>query len=73
MVVFLALPCPKLSDPENGEMMVDGYHPGSSATYQCAEGFRLIGPQVRKCLPTALWSDTTPVCVATDTASKLII
>lgn len=72
VTVVSALPCPKLDDPENGDVMVDGYHPGSSATYQCAEGYRLIGPHVRQCLPTALWSGTTPVCVATDIAGKLI-
>lgn len=68
-----ALPCPKLDDLENGTITVDSYHVGSRATYNCAKEFKLIGPEVRWCLPTALWNGTTPVCVPNNPTGTLFI
>ena len=70
---IVALPCPKLEEIENGVLTVDSYDVGSTATYQCARGYRRFGPRVRQCLPTALWSGSTPVCVPRNpTGNKLV-
>lgn len=71
-MLTVALPCPKLDDLENGTVMVDSHHVGSTARYRCAKRFKLVGPRVRRCLPTALWGGTTPVCVPKDPPSMII-
>ena len=68
----VALPCPKLDDVDNGMVTIEDYHVGSTATYRCAQGYRRVGPRVRRCLPTALWSGNTPVCVSRNPIGMLV-
>jgi len=70
--VVVALPCPKLDDLENGQVTVGSHHVGSIATYRCDKEFQCLGPRARRCLSTALWSGTTPVCVPKNPAGMIV-
>ncbi len=54
--------CPKLSAPSYGRVSVTGLEVGSSATYECNDGFLLVGTITRYCLPTGEWSGEAPTC-----------
>ncbi|XP_064382161.1 sushi, von Willebrand factor type A, EGF and pentraxin domain-containing protein 1-like [Halichondria panicea] len=54
--------CPKLSSPSYGSVSVTGLAVGSSASYDCNDGFLLVGTTTRYCLPTGDWSGEAPTC-----------
>ena len=59
-------------DISNGNVTVTGINPGDNATYECDEGFTLVGGDTRMCTPDpanarAVWSGEDPMCF-----SKLI-
>lgn len=56
------LRCPKLSNPENGSVRITGLTVGSTARYQCSNGFLLDGQSTRHCLPSGHWSGEAPTC-----------
>lgn len=58
--------CPKLNDPENGDVKISGVIPGSKATYQCDKGFILVGSSSRRCQRNGKWSGEAPICKAID-------
>ena len=60
--IYLAIYCPKLPNPSYGSVSVSGLRVGSKATYECNDGFVLVGLPVRKCLYTGQWSGEAPVC-----------
>ena len=60
--IITAILCPKLPNPVNGSVSVSGFRVGSKATYECDDGFVLVGLATRKCLITAKWSGEAPVC-----------
>ena len=35
---------------------------GNNATYQCKSGYKVNGPQYRRCLPDQTWSGRQPSC-----------
>ncbi|XP_055359949.1 sushi, von Willebrand factor type A, EGF and pentraxin domain-containing protein 1 isoform X5 [Betta splendens] len=41
----------------------DDYELGNKVHYVCKEGYTLIGPETRECLPTGHWSDSSAQCV----------
>ncbi|XP_067379775.1 sushi, von Willebrand factor type A, EGF and pentraxin domain-containing protein 1 isoform X2 [Channa argus] len=41
----------------------DNYELGSKVHYVCKEGYTLIGPEIRECLPSGQWSETSAQCV----------
>ena len=41
--------CPTLSNPENGQVMVNAHAVGSVATYTCNNGYTLTGASMRMC------------------------
>ena len=53
--------CEELTNPENGEVKTDGLKNGSTASYDCDEGFRLIGNVTRTC-KNETWSGRDPIC-----------
>ncbi len=55
--------CPELGDPVNGSVDVDGNTPGSTASYECGDGFALVGNQSRVCLDNGEWSGEEPQCI----------
>ena len=58
----LALPCETISSLTHGNITCSGYVTDQSCSYQCSSGFNLIGPDQRKCLPSAQWSGDDPAC-----------
>ncbi|XP_008281602.1 sushi, von Willebrand factor type A, EGF and pentraxin domain-containing protein 1 [Stegastes partitus] len=41
----------------------ENYELGNKVHYVCKEGYTLIGPETRECLPTGQWSDSSAQCV----------
>eukprot|EP00731_Ephydatia_muelleri_P030223 Em0021g746a len=58
-------------DPGNtpgARRLLLGTTQGSVVSYSCPPGNMLTGNRTRKCLPTGVWSGTTPTCKATGCA-----
>lgn len=62
--VFLlpAVDCGNLDNPQNGQVRLSGTVLGSTATYSCNSGFRLVGKNRRVCQPSGEWSGEAPTC-----------
>lgn len=60
---FPTVLCEELSDPLNGRVEPSGRTPDSTATYSCNEGLELVGPSVRVCEDTGLWTGVEPECI----------
>ncbi|XP_059586360.1 seizure 6-like protein 2 isoform X2 [Alligator mississippiensis] len=60
------LSCAFPSQPDNGDVTVTDLHPGGSATFKCAPGFRLQGAETLVCLNVSRprWSGPSPLCLA---------
>ncbi|CAJ0935572.1 unnamed protein product, partial [Mesorhabditis belari] len=57
------------SDPgrvENGIREGDVFEYPHQVVYKCLPGFLLVGPSARKCESNGEWTETTPVCKATE-------
>ncbi|XP_069128762.1 sushi, von Willebrand factor type A, EGF and pentraxin domain-containing protein 1-like [Argopecten irradians] len=56
--------CPNIEDEEfqNGTISLDENTVGSTVTYNCDEGFELVGGSTRDCLSNGQWSGTLPFC-----------
>ena len=54
--------CGGLSSPQNGQVILTNTTFGSTATYQCDEGFNLIGDMQRICQSNGVWSGNEPTC-----------
>lgn len=54
--------CPVLSNPANGQVLVDSRVFGSVAIYVCDDGFVLVGEGTRVCSENGQWSGTEPQC-----------
>lgn len=54
--------CPSPLPLLNGRIYTSGYTQGSSITYECNEGYELVGIIVRLCLSTLEWSGNDPYC-----------
>jgi len=64
-----ALSCPSIGDlygllkPANGDMKcTDGNKIGSVCTFRCDDGYKVTMPSQSTCLPSLLWSTSSPVC-----------
>ncbi|XP_047657900.1 uncharacterized protein LOC113647597 [Tachysurus fulvidraco] len=57
-----AVRCPTLEKPVDGEMICSGDSYGSSCTFSCNVGFRLLGTSELTCTKTAQWNQETPTC-----------
>ena len=62
IIVLVAISCPRLYPPFYGRVSTTGQRPGSTATYQCKDGFLLVGESTRECLTSGRWSGKTPTC-----------
>ena len=49
--------------PIKGQKLGSSYWTGESVTFICHPGYRLIGPALRRCLPSGHWSGVQPSCV----------
>ena len=54
--------CPVLTDPENGDVDISGFFPGAEATYECDNGYILVGVDTRNCGENGQWSGDKPSC-----------
>ena len=59
----VAIQCPNLRNPSNGQVTLSGNRLGSVATYSCNSGFSLEGVSRRTCQMDGRWSDSEPSCV----------
>ncbi|XP_064383648.1 CUB and sushi domain-containing protein 3-like [Halichondria panicea] len=57
-----AIICPKLDDPEDGQVTVTDLTPSSTAEYSCNHGFKSFGTAWRKCQANGEWSGKAPTC-----------
>ena len=58
----IAVTCQRLGAPRNGGVSFDSLTKGSTATYTCKNGFKLVGDKKRECLKTGQWSGREPTC-----------
>ena len=57
------LGCGPLSSPANGVVHIYSSQFGINATYECSEGYNVIGEVVRMCqINNGIWSGRQPVC-----------
>jgi hypothetical protein len=54
--------CPGLEPPQNGSVSAPVTDIGSTASYQCADGFTLAGDVSRTCQADGTWSGRAPTC-----------
>ena len=54
--------CGDLQDPSNGTVTLTGTTLGSMATYECDDGFILMGLSQRTCNNSGEWNGTAPTC-----------
>ena len=59
---ILDLVCPDLDDPPYGSVNVTDNTNGSTAHYECDEGFELVGDAYRECQDNGYWSGDIPMC-----------
>ncbi|CAB1421446.1 unnamed protein product [Pleuronectes platessa] len=48
---------------KDAETVGENYELGNKVHYVCKEGYTLIGPESRECLPSGQWSDSCAQCV----------
>ncbi|XP_053271757.1 sushi, von Willebrand factor type A, EGF and pentraxin domain-containing protein 1 [Pleuronectes platessa] len=48
---------------KDAETVGENYELGNKVHYVCKEGYTLIGPETRECLPSGQWSDSCAQCV----------
>jgi CUB/sushi domain-containing protein len=58
--------CPALDTPMGGTVAAPDLTPGSTATYSCTIGGKLLGSATRTCQPDGTWDGSAPTCSLTD-------
>uniref|UniRef100_A0A8W8MLW5 Uncharacterized protein n=1 Tax=Magallana gigas TaxID=29159 RepID=A0A8W8MLW5_MAGGI len=58
--------CVRPPEPMNGYVNYTGLFLGSTATYSCKCGYKLIGSKVRHCQGNGIWSGNGTICVDMD-------
>ena len=62
LFVSIGLICGSLPNPKNGRVTFESTRVGSVATYECNNGFVLVGKSSRACQATGKWSGEDPQC-----------
>ena len=58
----IAVRCPDLQNPQNGQVRQQGNEAGDRATYICNSGYELVGQSTRICQTNGQWSPGEPTC-----------
>ena len=66
-ILYLAVPCPSLTDPNNGVMTCSLGDDGvpyyeDTCSFTCNTGYELTGSDTRTCQSDGSWSGTETVC-----------
>lgn len=67
---FTARMCVRPPEPMNGYVNYTGLFLGSTATYSCKCGYKLIGSKVRHCQGNGIWSGNGTICVGKSRGSR---
>ena len=59
---IIAEPCPELESPQNGTVTVEELLYPNEATYECSDGFNLVGNATSKCQISGEWTEEAPTC-----------
>ncbi len=54
--------CAEPGLPSNGKKHGEDYSIGATVTYECDDGYKLIGSSSRTCLDDSRWSTALPTC-----------
>ncbi|XP_062523686.1 sushi, von Willebrand factor type A, EGF and pentraxin domain-containing protein 1-like [Corticium candelabrum] len=57
--------CGELKQPKNGEIIVNKFYFGESATFSCNRGYMMIGKKTSTCVASGTWTNTSPKCIET--------
>lgn len=63
-VFSVVVHCPDLEELPNGHFTGNGTSYRSTALYECAEGYLLIGTALRTCKATGQWTSRMPTCTS---------
>ena len=64
-IVFFSIvlrDCGDSGEPDNAIVIMGNHWAGEYVRYLCNPGYTMIGPAVRRCLPSGKWSGNTPTC-----------
>ena len=64
-IVFFSIvlrDCGDPGEPDNAIVIMGNHWAGEYIRYLCNPGYTMIGPAVRRCLPSGKWSGNTPTC-----------
>ena len=62
LFAITAEPCSELKSPQNGTVTVEVLLYPNEATYECSDGFNLVGNATRKCQISGEWTEEAPTC-----------
>ncbi|KAM7427694.1 hypothetical protein ABFA07_021217 [Porites harrisoni] len=54
--------CGKPGKPDNAIVIMGNHWAGEYVRYLCNPGYTMVGPAVRRCLPSGKWSGNVPTC-----------
>ena len=60
----LVIDCGDLSNPINGQVVLQLTTKGGMATYSCNNGYRLSGSPTRTCGSDGAWIGVVPTCIS---------
>ena len=55
--------CGAPKTPQDGSVFVTGHHYLSVATFECNEGYELVGNASALCTEAGTWSTPAPICI----------
>lgn len=62
LLLLTVADCGFLKPPRNGDVELTGTSIGSIASYDCFDGYRLDGDEIRTCVDGGVWTGVDPVC-----------
>lgn len=65
--------CPTLTNPANGEVVVNSLFVDSIARYSCEPEYEMVGTPSCTCQSTGSWSSSPPTCERKSLTSKYFI